>query len=114
MIIIINTQNTCKQHLDLKICILIYIYMGLSRHLNVYIQKYMCPQAIIVHRYKIGSPAYIQQQQKKNGLQYTIRVPLSHLQLLLPQEEVVAHPHLPQAMVVEHPQDPPAPAAVVH
>jgi hypothetical protein len=58
---------------------------------------------------KIGSPAY------QKGIQYTyIRVPLSHPQLLLPQEEVVAHPHLPQAVVVEHLQDPPAPAAGVH
>jgi hypothetical protein len=43
-----------------------------------------------------------------------IRVPLSHPQLLLPQEEVVAHPHLPQVVVVEHLQDPPAPGAGVH
>jgi hypothetical protein len=59
---------------------------------------------------KTGSPAY---QQK--GIHHTsIRVPLSHPHLLLPQEEVVAHPHLPQAVVVEHPQNPPALAAGVH
>ena len=44
----------------------------------------------------------------------TIRVPLMHPQLPLPQEAVVAHPDLPQAVVVEHPQDHPAQAAGVH
>jgi hypothetical protein len=50
----------------------------------------------------------------QKDLHDTIRVPLSHPQLPLPQEAVVAHPHLPQAVVVEHLQDPPAPAAGVH
>ena len=44
----------------------------------------------------------------------TIRGPLSHPQLPLPQEEVVAHPYLPQAVVVAHLQDPPALAAGIH
>jgi hypothetical protein len=43
-----------------------------------------------------------------------IRVPLSHPRMPLPQEEVVAHPHLPQAVVVAHSQDPPALAAGIH
>jgi hypothetical protein len=59
---------------------------------------------------KTGSPAYKQ----KNIHHTSIRVPLSHPHLLLPQEEVVAHHHLPQAVVEDHPQDPPAPAAGVH
>ena len=37
-----------------------------------------------------------------------------HPQLPLPQEEVVALPHLPQAVVVEHPLDRPAQAVGVH
>ena len=53
---------------------------------------------------KLDSPAY----QKDTKIHHTIRGPLGHPQLPLPQEAVVAHPHLPQAVVVEHPQDHPA------
>ena len=53
---------------------------------------------------------------KKNGTQkyHTIKGPLRHPQLPLPQEEVVAHPYLPQAVEVAHLQDPPASAEGVH
>jgi hypothetical protein len=46
----------------------------------------------------------------KNGTHkyHTIKGPLRHPQLPLPQEEVVAHPYLPQAVVVEHLPDHPA------
>jgi hypothetical protein len=42
-------------------------------------------------------------------IQNTIRGPLAHPQMPLPQAEVVAHPHLPQAVVVEHLLGPPCP-----
>jgi hypothetical protein len=58
---------------------------------------------------KTGSPAYKQQKCPSY-----IRGPLSHPYLLLPQEEVVAYPHLPQAVAEDHPQDPPALAVGVH
>jgi hypothetical protein len=45
---------------------------------------------------------------KRYKMLHTIRGPLGHPQLPLPQEVAVAHPHLPQAGVVEHPQDHPA------
>jgi hypothetical protein len=111
-IIIIKTKKKHVPHLDLKnMYTHIYIYIGLSGHPNVYIQKIYRPTGpcrILV--YKIGSPAY----QKGTKIPHTIRGPLGHPQLPLPQEAVVAHPHLPQAVVVEHPQDHPAQAAVVH
>jgi hypothetical protein len=44
----------------------------------------------------------------------TIRGPLRHPPLPLPQEAVVAHLYLPQGVVVEHLQDHPAQAAGVH
>jgi hypothetical protein len=51
-IIIINTKNTCKTHLDLK-KVYSYIYQGLSGHPNVYIQqKYIGPQARATSWYK--------------------------------------------------------------
>jgi hypothetical protein len=52
----------------------------------------------------------------KNGIHNTkyIRVPLTHPLLPLPQEEVVALPHLLRPVVVEHLQDPPALEADVH
>jgi hypothetical protein len=86
--------------------------MGPSGHPNVYIQKiYIGPQASATSRYKKSAHQPIKKVYKVHTY---IRVPLSHPQLLLPQEEVVAHPHLPQVVVVEHLQDPPAPAAGVH
>jgi hypothetical protein len=104
-IIIIKHKNTCKPHLDLKQHVYSYIYMGPSGHPNVYIQKiYIGPQASATSRYQKWLTSLYNQ---KRSTIY-IRVPLSHPQLLLPQEEVVAHPHQPQAVVVEHPQDPPA------
>jgi hypothetical protein len=45
---------------------------------------------------------------------HTIRGPLGHPQLPLPQEVVVAHPDQPQAVVVEHLQNHPAQAAGIH
>jgi hypothetical protein len=52
----------------------------------------------------------------KNGthMYHTIKVPLRHPQLPLPQEEVVAHPYLPQVVVVEHLLDRPAQVAGGH
>jgi hypothetical protein len=82
-----------------------YIYIGLSGHPDVYIQKIYQPIGsghISVH--KISSLAY----QKGTKMPHTIKGPLGHPQLPLPQEVVVAHPHLPQAVVVEHPLDRPA------
>jgi hypothetical protein len=54
-------------------------------------------------------------QPNQNGTYkyHTIKGPLRHPQLPLPQEEV-AHPYLPQAVVVEHLQDHPAQVAGVH
>ena len=88
-----------------------YIYMGPSGHPNVYIQKIHRPTGPChISVQKIGSPDY----QKGTKIHHTIRVPLMHPQLPLPQEAVVAHPHLPQAVVVEHLQDPPALAEGIH
>jgi hypothetical protein len=55
-------------------------------------------------------------QPKQKGIHNTkyIRVPLTYPRLPLPQEEVVAPPHLLQAVVGEHLQDPPALEADVH
>jgi hypothetical protein len=52
----------------------------------------------------------------KNGTHKypTIRGPLRHPPLPLPQEEVVAHPYLPQAVVVDHLLDRPAQVAGGH
>jgi hypothetical protein len=77
-----------------------------------YKTMYIGPRASATSQYK----KWLTSLYNQKYLQYTsyIRVPLSHPQLLLPQEEVVAHPHQPQAVVVEHPQDPPSPAASVH
>jgi hypothetical protein len=47
-------------------------------------------------------------------IHHTIKGPLGHPLLPLPQEEVVAHLYPPQAVVVEHLQDHPAQAAGVH
>jgi hypothetical protein len=76
-----------------------------------YKKIYIGPQASATSRYKTRLTSLSKRYTKYI---YTIRVPLSHPQLPLPQEAVVAHPHLPQAVVVEHLQDPPAPAAGVH
>jgi hypothetical protein len=63
----------------------------------------------------LGTKSAHQPMYDKKSIQYTsIRGPLSHPHLPLPQEEVVAHPHLPQVVVVEHLQDPPSPAVGVH
>ena len=73
-------------------------------------------------KYGPTGPCHIMVQQNrltsliKNGTPkyHTIKGPLRHPQLPLPQEEVVAHPYLPQAVEVAHLQDPPAPAVGVH
>ena len=86
--------------------------MGLPGHPNVYIQqKYIGPQARAASRYKNRLTGLSKLYTK---IHHTIRVPLMHPQLPLPQEEVVAHPYLPQAVEVAHLQDPPAPVAGVH
>jgi hypothetical protein len=111
-IIIINTK-THVQHIWIqKICILIYIYIGLSGHLNVYIQKNISAHRPVPH---LGTKNRLTSLSKRyTKIHHIIRGPLGHPQLPLPQEAVVAHPHLPQAVVVEHPQDHPAQAAGVH
>jgi hypothetical protein len=88
----------------------IYIWAPQAIRMFTYNKNTSAHRPVPHHGTKIGSPAY------QKGIQNNtyIRVPLSHPQLPLPQEEVVAHPHLPQAVVVEHLQDPPAPAAGVH
>jgi hypothetical protein len=97
-IIIIKTKTHVQHILDPK-----------NMYTHIYI---LASPAIRMFTYKkyIGSPAY----QKGTKMPHTIRGPLGHPQLPLPQEAVVAHPHLPQAVVVGHPQDHPAPAAGVH
>jgi hypothetical protein len=52
----------------------------------------------------------------KNGthMYHTIKGPLGHPLLPLPQEEVVAHLYPPQAVAVEHLQDHPAQEVGVH
>ena len=86
--------------------------MGPSGHPNVYIhKKYFGPQARATSWYKNRLTSLSKQYTKYI---HTIRGPLSHPQLPLPQEEVAAHPYPPQAVVVEHLQDPPAPAVGVH
>jgi hypothetical protein len=72
-----------------------------------------------IFTYNIGPTARATSMVQKSAHQpikkvHTIRGPLKHPQLPLPQEAVVAHPNLPQAVVVEHPQDHPAQAAGVH
>jgi hypothetical protein len=47
-------------------------------------------------------------------IHHTIKGPLGHPLLPLPQEEVVAHLYPPQAVVVEHLRDHPAQVAGVH
>ena len=49
----------------------------------------------------------------KNSIHHTIKGPLGHPLLPLPQEELVAHLYPPQAVVVEHLQDHPAQEAGV-
>ena len=86
----------------------IYIKASPAIRMFTYKNTYACRPVLHLGT-KIVSPAYIQ---SKRYTSY-IKGPLSHPHLLLPQEEVVAHPHLPQAVVVEHLQDPPAPATGV-
>ena len=86
--------------------------MGPSGHPNVYIQKIHV--SIGPYSTSIQKLAHQPINKKVYTVHTYIRVPLSHPQLLLPREEVVAHPHLPQVVVVEHLRDPPAPAAGVH
>jgi hypothetical protein len=92
-----------------------YTHVYIKAHqaiLNVYIQKYMYPQANAAPRYKkwAHQPIY---NKKKDIHHAPLMVPLSRHHLLLPQA-VAAHHHLPQAVVVHPLQDPPAPAAGVH
>jgi len=69
----------------------------------------------------MGPPARATSRYNKNRLTslndtyiyHTIKGPLRHPQLPLPQEEV-AHPYQPQAVVVAHLQDHPAQVAGVH
>jgi hypothetical protein len=75
-----------------------------------YTKKYIGPQARATSWYKNRLTSLSKIVYKI----HTIRGPLSHPQLPLPQEEVVAHPYLPQAVEVAHLQDPPAPVAGVH
>jgi hypothetical protein len=109
--IIIIKNKTHVTHLDLE-NVYSYIYQGLPVHPNVYIQKniYRPTGPCRISVQKLGSSAY----QKDTKMPHTIRVPLMHPQLPLPQEEVVNHPYLPQVVVVEHPQDHPAQAAGIH
>jgi hypothetical protein len=93
-----------------KTCLLIYIHGPLKAIQNVYIHhKYISPQARATSWYKTRLTSLI-----KINIQNTIKGPLRHPQLPLPQEEVVAHPYLPQAVVVEHLLDRPAQVAGVH
>jgi hypothetical protein len=107
-IIIIKHKNTCTTFGSQKICLLIYI-----SHPNVYNKKYIGPPAHAASRYKKLAHQPIESK-RYTKIHHTIRGPLGHPQLPLPQEAVVAHPHLPQAVVVEHLQDHPAQAAGVH
>jgi hypothetical protein len=90
---------------------------------NIWISKYVYSCIYIetecLHTKNIGPSARATYMVQKSAHQpikkvHTIRGPLRHPQLPLPQEAVVAHPHLPQAVVVAHPQDHPAQAAGVH
>jgi hypothetical protein len=86
-------------------------------HIYIYIRGPLRPSKMFtytkIHR-PVG-PCHIMVQKSahqpiKTSIQYMINQgPLSHPQLPLPQEEVVAHPYLPQAVEVAHLQDPPAP-----
>jgi hypothetical protein len=77
-----------------------HIYISAHQAIRMFTYKNTYARRPVPHLgTKIGSPAYIQ---SKRYTSY-IRVPLSHPHLLLPQEEVVAHPHLPQAVVEDHP-----------
>jgi hypothetical protein len=75
-----------------------------------YTKKYIGPQACATSWYKNRLTSH----SKTVYTIHTIRGALSHPQLPLPQEEVVAHPYLPQAVEVAHLQDPPALVAGVH
>jgi hypothetical protein len=100
--IIINKKNICKQHQDLK-KVYTHIYIYISRPLQP--SEYLHTKNTYARRPvpHLSTKSAHQPIYNKKGIQYTsIRVPLSHPQLLLPQEEVVAHPHLPLAVVVEH------------
>ena len=88
----------------------IYILASPAIRMFTY-KKYISPPARATYRYKQSAHQPIK---KGTKVPHTIRGPLGHPQLPLPQEAVVAHPHLPQAVVVEHPQDHPAQAAGVH
>jgi hypothetical protein len=111
-IININTKNTCKHiWISKKVYTHIYIKASPAIRMFTYNKNTLAHRPVPHLGTKIGSPAYQKQYTKYI---HTIRGPLAHPQLPLPQEEVVAHPYLPQAVVVEHLQDPPAPAAGVH
>jgi hypothetical protein len=81
-----------------------YIYRN-----QMFIYKNIGPLARATSWYKTRLTSLI-----KNHIHHTIKGPLRHPQLPLPQEEVVAHPYLPQAVVVEHLLDRPAQVAGVH
>jgi hypothetical protein len=109
--IIIIKNKTHVPHLDLK-KVYTHIYIKASPAIRMFTyKKYIGPPARAASRYKKSAHQPIK---KGTKVTHTIRGPLGHPQLPLPQEAVVAHPHLPQAVVVEHPQDHPAQAAGVH
>jgi hypothetical protein len=89
-----------------------YISTGPQCHPTIFIQKYHYPQANEAPRYKMGSPAYIQNIYIHQCIRAPLTVPLEHHYLLLPQVVAADH-HLPQAVVVHPLPAPPAPAAVV-
>jgi hypothetical protein len=85
-----------------------HIYMSEP---NVFIQKIWAHWP--VPHQGTTKPAH---QPNQNGTHkyHTIRGPLRHPPLPLPQEEVVAHPYPPQAAVVDHLLDRPAQVAGGH
>jgi hypothetical protein len=86
---------------------------------DVYSYIYMTAPNVYIQKYRPTGPCHIWVQQNRltslnsTYTSHTIKGPLRHPQLLLPQAEV-AHPYLPQAVVVEHLQDHPAQVAGVH
>ena len=93
-----------------KTCILIYIYKWAFQAIQMFIynKKYIGPQACATSWYKSRLTSLSKLYTN------TIRGPLFHPQLPLPQEKVVAHPYLPQGVEVAHLQDPRALAAGVY
>jgi hypothetical protein len=109
-IIIIKTKTHVHHILDLK-NMYTHIYIGLSGHPNVYIQKIHRPTGPCRITVQKSAHQPIKKVYKNTSYnQGASNAPPA----APPSEEVVAHPDLPQAVVVEHPQDPPAQAAGVH